>query len=157
MTRVMRDTMIEAGLQEWKARAAAKVETSATEHVTAVIDAALAAIDSGSDEQRVLWAAAGRLLPQLRIRLAAIAGSGCEAGAQRSYLRGQYDLLTRDLWEALGLVVPPEFATINASTEGRGDKMLGEPEEPTTDETAEATAEDGGADAAAEESESEAE
>lgn len=106
---------------------------------------------------RRLWSACAKMLPELHIRLASVVGGGCEAGAQRSYLRGQYDLLTRDLWEALGLVVPPEFATINASTEGRGDKMLGEPEEPTTDETAEATAEDGGADAAAEESESEGE
>lgn len=101
---------------------------------------------------RRMWTAVAELLPQLNIRLHAIAGGGCEAGAQRSYLRGQYDLLTRELWEALQLPVPPEFATITASTEGREENM-GEPEQveqvETADETADETAE-AGADAAAE-------
>lgn len=99
---------------------------------------------------RRLWTACAKTLPELQIRLASVVGSGCEAGAQRSYLRGQFDLLTRELWVALQLPVPPEFATITASTEGRGETMNGEPEEPTTDDAAETvTAEDGGAAAAA--------
>ena len=103
---------------------------------------------------RRMWTAVAELLPQLNIRLHAIAGGGCEAGAQRSYLRGQYDLLTRELWEALQLPVPPEFATITASTDGREEKM-GESEqvEETAAETEETAAEESaeaGADAAAE-------
>ena len=85
---------------------------------------------------RRVWTACATLLPQLNIRLHAIAGGGCEAGAQRSYLRGQYDLLTRELWEALQLPVPPEFATITTSTEGREETMT-EPEETAAEETAE--------------------
>lgn len=93
---------------------------------------------------RRVWKAVGTLLPQLNIRLHAIAGAGCEAGAQRSYLRGQYDLLTADLWSALDLPEPPEFAKIRAETaEGRNTTM-GEPEQAETvetEETAEAAAE----------------
>lgn len=97
---------------------------------------------------RRMWTAVADLLPRLNLRLHAVTGSGCEAGAQRSYLRGQYDLLTRELWEALQLSVPPEFATITASTEGREETMTGEPEEPTTDDA------EAGAEAAAEAEES---
>jgi hypothetical protein len=103
---------------------------------------------------RRMWTAVAELLPQLNIRLHAIAGSGCEAGAQRSYLRGQYDLLTSELWTALALPVPPEFATITTSTEGRIESMT-EPEqvEETAEETVEAAEttddESAGADAAA--------
>jgi hypothetical protein len=72
---------------------------------------------TGTDEERVLWTAASKLLPQLNIRLHAIAGGGCEAGAQRSYLRGQYDLLTSELWAALDLPVPPELAAVRNGEE----------------------------------------
>jgi len=106
---------------------------------------------------RRLWTAVAKLLPQLNIRLHAIAGGGCEAGAQRSYLRGQYDLLTAELWTALDLEVPQEFATITTSTSTEGRESMTEPEqveetEATETDAAETAADDesAGADAAAE-------
>ena len=103
-----------------------------------------------------LWTAVATLLPQLNIRLHAIAGGGCEAGAQRSYLRGQYDLMTAELWTALDLEVPQEFATITTSTSTEGRESMTEPEQVEETEATETDAaetaddESAGADAAAE-------
>ena len=85
---------------------------------------------------RRVWAACAELGATIDKRLHAVQGHGCEAASQRAYLLGQYELLVRDIWPALQLPVPPQFATITASMEGRED--MTEPEETAAAEAVEA-------------------
>lgn len=146
MTDTIIDTsgdMIRAAHAEWQRRAEERLVDHPLEHVTSLIDAALDAVDkprviADAIVARRTWQAVSKLLPIAAERLKLISGSGCEAASQRSYLRGQYDLLTSELWVALGLPVPPEFDTITTSVEGRIETMT-EPEEQAVEvETAEA-------------------
>lgn len=55
-------------------------------------------------QRDALVRAAAAVLTTLQGELAGLADShGCEAGAQRAYLRGKYDAVTVDIWKALGL------------------------------------------------------
>lgn len=55
-------------------------------------------------QKDALTRAAGVVLERMQEELAALANShGCEAGAQRAYLRGKYEAVTVDIWVALGL------------------------------------------------------
>lgn len=132
----LRQIAIDGAQAEWVHRVQHHIKASGTDHVKAIIAAGLG------------MALAARL-PVIHAQLTAIAGTGCEAASQRSYLRGQYDLLT----ELAG-------ATINDEN-GREGYTMGYPdesaeaaavEETAADETAETAADDeqAGADAAAE-------
>jgi hypothetical protein len=63
----------------------------------------------------LLMTVAQHVLADVLARLQEITGHGCEAAAARAEQAGRMLVVTRDMWDALGLPVPPEVLVQDSS------------------------------------------